>query len=279
METIFYPDDLRILLTNKNDGPPGVDRSEEILKIFTNTIQRLTLSDDLNELLTRTVVATNRFFGAERGGIFWFGPDSSQRTPELRAACNLSRADVKGDDFHFSLSLIFKAKRENRPQVVRRDGAGRWPSQVKAFLAVPFEVADQVAGVLYHDNSYLNDCFELFQKSPLNQMANALTVYIEKLVEFTQRMENKAGPVPAGLDLLDSPEIITGNPRMREIMKIADRIAGTDSTILILGETGVGKELLARRLHNMSPRRGKSFIIIDPTTIPENLVDKRTLRA
>jgi len=60
---------------------------------------------------------------------------------------------------------------------------------------------------------------------------------------------------------------------MNETLAKADRIAASDSTVLILGETGVGKELLAQRIHMMSQRSEKPFVIVDPTTIPENLVE------
>ena len=47
-----------------------------------------------DEILSRAVVATNRFFGAERGGLFWFPGGKMTRNPELRVSCNLTNSDI-----------------------------------------------------------------------------------------------------------------------------------------------------------------------------------------
>ena len=60
---------------------------------------------------------------------------------------------------------------------------------------------------------------------------------------------------------------------MLQILAQLDHIAGSDGTVLIMGETGVGKELFANRLHEKSTRREGPFVIVDPTTIPETLVE------
>ncbi|MBI5582658.1 MAG: sigma 54-interacting transcriptional regulator [Deltaproteobacteria bacterium] len=270
---VFFPDDLRHLITLKNDESLVRDSRDEFLPLFMEIIQSLTPNRDLARLLTQTVTATNRFFGAERGGIFWFARGRNQRTPELRAACNLGQGDVTSEDFRFSLSLIHKAKREHRPFVVRHQGPGRWPNQIKALLCVPFEVDRQTSGVMYHDNSYVDDCFEWFDIPQLVQMASALTIYIDQLMRFTQRMERRTREVFNSLDQADRPEIITASPAMKAVLQQADKVSEADSSVLILGETGVGKELLAHHIHKMSRRRNQPFVIVDPTTIPDNLAE------
>ena len=60
---------------------------------------------------------------------------------------------------------------------------------------------------------------------------------------------------------------------MMDVLAQVDQVAGSDCTVLILGETGVGKELLAQRVHRQSGRRDDPFVILDATTIPENLVE------
>jgi PAS domain S-box-containing protein len=60
---------------------------------------------------------------------------------------------------------------------------------------------------------------------------------------------------------------------MAQLGKLVDKIAATDATVLILGETGVGKEFFARSIHRASPRGDKTFFKLDCTTIPENLIE------
>jgi PAS domain S-box-containing protein len=60
---------------------------------------------------------------------------------------------------------------------------------------------------------------------------------------------------------------------MRKLFKQVHKVAKTDATVLYLGETGVGKDVMAKELHKNSPRKDKSFFKVDCTCIPENLIE------
>ena len=68
------------------------------------------------------------------------------------------------------------------------------------------------------------------------------------------------------------PEIFTSAP-MRKLHSEIDNIAETDATVLLLGETGVGKDIVSRAIHRSSPRADKVFIKVDCGSIPENLIE------
>jgi DNA-binding NtrC family response regulator len=63
------------------------------------------------------------------------------------------------------------------------------------------------------------------------------------------------------------------NPLMLEIFSLIERVSKYPVSVLITGETGTGKEMVARAIHNLSPRRGKKFIVCDCTSIPETLFE------
>ncbi len=270
---VFFPDDLRPLITLKSDLDLCRQKDSPLLDMFADVIQELSPSSDFDHLLARTVKSTNRFFGAERGGIFWFRRHGTPKGPSLRGPCNLSPADVGDEEFKQSLALVFKAFRENSPQVVRREDFNLNPSRVKAMLCVPFEVEGHVRGILYHDNSYVRDCFDSFSTVQLSQMARWLTSYIGHIFQFSRRLEKNAADRIGQMEPSDPSEIITKSPVMKTMLGQVRRIADSDSTVLILGETGVGKELLARQIHQMSRRNSNPMVIIDPTVIPESLVE------
>lgn len=68
-------------------------------------------------------------------------------------------------------------------------------------------------------------------------------------------------------------EVISRSSAMRDVLQLAVRVAEVDSTVLITGETGVGKEVVAKLIHNSSSRNDKSFIQVNCGAIPENLME------
>jgi formate hydrogenlyase transcriptional activator len=62
--------------------------------------------------------------------------------------------------------------------------------------------------------------------------------------------------------------IIGNSPAMESVLEQVERVAPTDSTVLIQGETGTGKELIAHAIHNVSPRCGRALIKLNCAAIP-----------
>jgi DNA-binding NtrC family response regulator len=67
--------------------------------------------------------------------------------------------------------------------------------------------------------------------------------------------------------------IVGGSAAMREIFQTVERVAPTRATVLLAGESGVGKDMIARAIHHHSPRRKNAFVKINCTAIPENLME------
>jgi DNA-binding NtrC family response regulator len=68
-------------------------------------------------------------------------------------------------------------------------------------------------------------------------------------------------------------QMIGRTAEMRRSFEMADRVAPTDSTVLILGESGTGKDLLAQEIHARSPRAGKPFVAVNCAALPETLIE------
>ena len=67
--------------------------------------------------------------------------------------------------------------------------------------------------------------------------------------------------------------ILSKNPRMHDVFELISHVAQTNSTVLIDGETGTGKELIARAVHEASPRRGNPFVAVNCAALPETLLE------
>jgi DNA-binding NtrC family response regulator len=70
-----------------------------------------------------------------------------------------------------------------------------------------------------------------------------------------------------------SPTLIGQSPVMKKLFSVIERVAPTDASVLITGATGTGKELAARAIHDMSPRRDNAFVDINCSAIPETLIE------
>src|SRR5437868_5808424 len=69
------------------------------------------------------------------------------------------------------------------------------------------------------------------------------------------------------------PAIIGDSPRIVEVSSAIQRVAPTDSTVLLQGESGTGKELFARAIHQLSPRRARAFVAVNCAAIPDTLIE------
>jgi formate hydrogenlyase transcriptional activator len=103
------------------------------------------------------------------------------------------------------------------------------------------------------------------------------------LVEVDERDWRHASTLPASLnlDLLEAPVrehtafegIVGQSSTLRHVLQLVETVAKGDSTVLLLGETGTGKELIARAIHNRSRRRDRTFVKLNCAAIPSGLLE------
>ncbi|GJM27210.1 MAG: two-component system response regulator [Phycisphaerae bacterium] len=86
---------------------------------------------------------------------------------------------------------------------------------------------------------------------------------------------SESNSIPPDVEALSAkfPEIIGRSKPMMEVLEIVDRVAQTDTNVLISGESGTGKEVIAQAIHNHSRRGEQNFQVIDCTAIPESLFE------
>jgi DNA-binding NtrC family response regulator len=100
-----------------------------------------------------------------------------------------------------------------------------------------------------------------------------LEIILSRVAE-RRDLSNKATALETRLKAAEgTPTLIGETPSMQSVRRLIDTIAPTDASVMILGETGTGKELIARNLHDKSHRTGHSFIPVNCGALPENLVE------
>jgi formate hydrogenlyase transcriptional activator len=114
----------------------------------------------------------------------------------------------------------------------------------------------------------------------LRQVANQVAIAVENALAFGEIAELKDRLAQEKLYLEDEirteanfEEIVGTSAPLLSVLKQVETVAPTDSTVLIFGETGTGKELIARAIHNLSPRREKTFVKLNCAAIPTGLLE------
>ena len=114
----------------------------------------------------------------------------------------------------------------------------------------------------------------------LQLIANQVAVVVENALAFQEieALKDKLAKEKAYLEDEVRTEhnfgdIVGESAALREILKKVETVAPTDSTVLVCGETGTGKELIARAVHDLSPRKGRTFVKLNCAAIPTGLLE------
>jgi len=94
---------------------------------------------------------------------------------------------------------------------------------------------------------------------------------VERMAQDRERYHHELAGLRAGQ--VGRTEVIGSSPAMQRVMDLVRRVAPVDSTILLLGESGVGKGVLAAEIHRLSPRRSRPFVRIDCAALPASLLE------
>lgn len=108
---------------------------------------------------------------------------------------------------------------------------------------------------------------ELVEKRELEKAHNEIKLLKERLAKENIYLREKQGMIQ------EVSSIIGRSAAVQEVRKKVVEIAGTDSTVLITGSTGVGKNLVAEAIHDLSPRRERTLIVVNCAAIPDSLVE------
>ena len=167
------------------------------------------------------------------------------------------------------------------------DKEHRWPAVIghmkedgtTSFCFVPLTTAVRRLGAMGF-LSLQKDAYRETDLEFLQQVAKQVAVAVENALAFQQIAELKDKLAKEKLYLEDEirldynfEEIIGDSPALKRVLKQVEIVAQTDSTVLILGETGTGKELIARAIHNLSGRQERTFVKLNCAAIPSGLLE------
>jgi formate hydrogenlyase transcriptional activator len=150
---------------------------------------------------------------------------------------------------------------------------------LKSAYCLPLISHDRPLGTLVVA-SLQEDNFPEKDKELLQHIANQIAIGVENAVAYRQVVDRANKLTEEKLYLQDEirteynfEEIIGESPVLKRILEQLRTVAPTDSTILVLGETGTGKELFARAIHNLSARRERTLVKVNCAAIPTGLLE------
>ncbi|MDR2418006.1 MAG: sigma 54-interacting transcriptional regulator [Treponema sp.] len=235
---------------------------------------------DIHELLTLILESATRLCEGDASSLLLIDKESSELFFEL--ALGAKSAEVKHFTVKLGEGIAGWVVQHNQSLLVNdvehddrhfRSMAERIGYPVKTMMAVPLRIKDACIGVIEIINKLDNRYFSKDDLEWVEIFANqaALAIVNAKTME---KVRDEISFLHSRLDTEQGCHtLIAKSPIVLEKLEVINRIAQTDSSVLILGESGVGKELFAEQLHLRSKRRNKPFVRVNCAALPENLLE------
>jgi Nif-specific regulatory protein len=253
---------------------PCREKMVEALSKLSELIEAMVSEDQVYDRVLELLVI---LFGAERGAIFlWdyltdglkvtktyprsFEKDkiTLEEAKELSQSSALS-AMVEGEVIFTNTALTDERFAKRQSVVLNR---------IQSLLCAPLKVGGEAIGAIYLDSRKIENLFDEADRPFFKVTSKLVSTAIEKSRECRELHER------AELLKKRCPQKLLANSEvMVAVYAQIKQVAQTNATVLILGESGTGKDLFAKEIHELSPRRDKHFIAVDCGAIPETLLE------
>ena len=265
-----------------------LQRSEERARLLLDINNAIIASTGREELFKAIAEALGRVIPHDRAVFLLYHEDAG--TLELYALdAELAEPDVwpVGKTWGPGAIRAWHVVDERKPVLVHDLGEGthtRLEQQLldrglRGLLAVPLLARDRVLGVLgvgsRTPGAYAEEDAEFFM-----QVGAQVSLAVEKMLAFEEIAALKARLEQEKDYLLeeirtehDFEEIVGESRAMRKVFEEVETVAPTDATVLIRGETGTGKELIARAIHDLSGRRERALVRVNCAALPSGLIE------
>ncbi|HRC56828.1 MAG TPA: sigma 54-interacting transcriptional regulator [Kofleriaceae bacterium] len=238
--------------------------------------EKLMQKRDLAELLDALMDSIIEITNADKGFLILTEGESF----DIKVARNVKRENIADAVSQLSDSIIAKVVKTRRPVIISdamhddEFAAAKSVMQlrVSSVICVPLLDRGRLLGLIYIGNDSIRS---LFQQETMRLVtifaAQASLIVANALLVNELRLDNRR--LHEQLELQRFGEIVGTSAPMQQVFRKVEKISATDISVLITGETGTGKELIAREIHARSPRHGKPFVTINCGAIPENLLE------
>ncbi|MGV8057972.1 MAG: sigma 54-interacting transcriptional regulator [Smithellaceae bacterium] len=243
------------------------------------------LLPDFDKYLGNVVEILTGMFGAERAAILLLKEEGISEELQVAAMRNFSPEDIGQLSRGPLQSIIASALRNLKPLIISGDEENKELLQlsreaihVKSLAIIPLVSANRAIGMIYMDNRLLDEIFSAQDVIIMTAIATQVSLAFQtniltKELDGIRRNYQEVNCYPAQTETVIGkfPKIIGKSKALKDVLNKSKKVAQTHATVLIYGETGVGKELIANVIHQLSERNNKPFIVVNISALNENL--------
>jgi transcriptional regulator with GAF, ATPase, and Fis domain len=238
--------------------------------------QRLMTQRDLTELLDALMDAVIEIANADKGFLILMDGD----VLDVKVARNVRRENITDAVSQLSDSIVAKVVQSQRPVIISdamhdaefASAKSVMQLRLSSVICVPLLDRGRLLGIIYIGNDSIRHLFQEGTLKVLTVFASQASLIVANALLLSElRVDNRR--LAEKLEAQRFGEIVGTSPPMQQVFRKVEKIAVTDISVLITGETGTGKELIAREVHLRSPRASKAFVTINCGAIPANLLE------
>jgi transcriptional regulator with GAF, ATPase, and Fis domain len=266
------------LVFTARDPPPSAPTARARVEAMESLVRfsgRLLAAESVGRLLDELVDAVLGLTRAEKGFVILVEDGGM----EVKAARNLARETIEDAVSRVSDSIVQRVVSTRRAVIVADAHDVQWSSsssvvnlKLCSVMCAPLMRKGEPFGVLYLGNDSVVNLFDDADLEVLTVFAAQASLLVENaLLLDSLRSENEA--LRRAVQENKFGEIIGAGAGMREVYRRIEKVAATDVSVLVTGETGTGKDLVARELHRRSPRAKGPFVAVDCGAIPASLLE------
>jgi len=262
---------------SSGETPPEETRaSVNAYKEIVGFSEKLLRSRDLGSLLTTLMDTVVELTRADKGFLVLF----EDGVPVVKVARNVQRENIEGAVTQLSDSILAKVVREQQPVIVSdalndrefKSSVSVMNLKLCSVMCVPLTDRGELFGLIYLGSNRVVSLFEPSMLDAVTVFASHASLLIRNAMSLDDLRASNAS-LRTQLEEKRFGEIIGSSERMQDIYRKIRKVAPTDISVLITGETGTGKELIAREIHRRSDRGDKPFVVVNCGAIPENLLE------